>query len=247
MNNKSSSSHFEGQSIHEHISTKKFEYDLNNQHSQEPVQGTFIFLDSCKESSFVILLLVACSIFISIPVYLFITCALTLSLWKTFRSAFLGWSKLRYIQHIAEQEHHEILTNRADERDELRTMYQLKGFKGKLLEDVVDTLMADDQRLLEIMLVEEFGIQLRQLSHPLYQGLCALAGSLVGSTIIIGSFYFSQLWIPFTLFAILLIAISWYFENKAKTSFYLPTLWLLASYFFCFLSLYLIMKTFIGV
>lgn len=100
------------------------------------------------------------------------------ALWKFGRSSWLGWSRLERLHRILEQEKFEIEHHRTQEREELKELYAAKGFEGKLLEDVLDVLMADDERLLRVMVEEELGLSLRSHEHPLKQGFGALIGSI---------------------------------------------------------------------
>jgi hypothetical protein len=112
-----------------------------------------------------------------------ITCSWLL--WKAGRSAWLGWFRLERLHRILEQERFEIEHHRIQERDELRVLYAAKGFEGKLLEDVLDVLMADNDRLLKIMVEEELGLSLASHEHPLKQGLGAAFGVFVSSLLCI--------------------------------------------------------------
>ncbi len=105
-----------------------------------------------------------------------------LILWKGGRSAWLGWSRLERLHRVVAQEKWEIEHNRPQERDELKALYAAKGFEGKLLDDVVDVLMADGDRLLRVMVEEEMGLSLESHEHPLKQCMGAVLGSL-GATI----------------------------------------------------------------
>jgi len=98
--------------------------------------------------------------------------------WKTGRSAWLGWSRLERLHRVVAQEKWEIDHHRGQEREELKELYHAKGFEGQLLEDVIDVLMADGDRLLRVMVEEELGLSLESQEHPLKQGLGALAGAL---------------------------------------------------------------------
>lgn len=100
--------------------------------------------------------------------------------WKTGRSAWLGWARLERLHRLIEQEKYEIEHHRPQEREELKALYRAKGFEGKLLDDVVDVLMADQDRLLKVMLEEELGLTLMAYEHPLKQSAGALTGSLIG-------------------------------------------------------------------
>ena len=110
-------------------------------------------------------------------------------LWKTGRSAWLGWSRLERLHRVIVQERWEIEHHRLQEREELRALYSAKGFEGKLLEDVLDVLMADGDRLLRVMVEEEMGYSLETHEHPIQQSLGAAVGSLFAS-LLFGLFYY---------------------------------------------------------
>ena len=105
-------------------------------------------------------------------------------IWKAGRSAWLGWSRLERLHRILEEERWEIEHNRSQERDELKALYQAKGFQGKLLENVLDVLMADGDRLLKVMIEEELGLSLEVHEHPLQQAVgaffCSCLALLLG-------------------------------------------------------------------
>lgn len=115
-------------------------------------------------------------------------------LWKAGRSAWLGWSRLERLHRIIEQEKWEIEHHRQQERQELAVMYAAKGFEGKLLEDVLDVLMADGDRLLRVMVEEELGLSLEDQEHPLKQSLFAAIGSLIAGIICIVSYLIYPSW-----------------------------------------------------
>lgn len=97
-------------------------------------------------------------------------------LWKVGRSAILGYSRLERLHRLIEEERWEIEHHRGQEKEELRALYAAKGFSGKLLDEVIDVLMADDNRLLQVMLEEELGLNLETYEHPLKQATGALVG-----------------------------------------------------------------------
>lgn len=112
------------------------------------------------------------------------------SIWKFGRSAWLGWSRLERLHRVLEQERWEIEHNREQEKEELRELYAAKGFEGKLLDTVVDVLMADDNRLLRVMVEEELGLSLATQEHPLKQGLGGLFGSLITAFVCLTALFF---------------------------------------------------------
>lgn len=96
--------------------------------------------------------------------------------WKGGRSGWLGWSRLERMHRIVEQEKWEIVHHRGQEREELKELYSAKGFEGKLLDEVVEVLMADEDRLLRVMVEEELCLSLESQEHPLRQGIGAALG-----------------------------------------------------------------------
>lgn len=102
-------------------------------------------------------------------------------IWKMGRASWLSWSRLERLHRVMGEERREIEENRTQEKEELKALYQAKGFQGKLLDDVVDVLMADGDRALRVMLEEELGFRLEENEHPLVQGVGALVGSLIAS------------------------------------------------------------------
>lgn len=109
--------------------------------------------------------------------------------WKTGRSAQLGWARLERLHRVIEEERSEIESNRGQEREELTALYAAKGLEGKLLEDVIDVLMSDNDRLLKVMLEEELGLTLQAYEHPIKQCLGAFVGGLF-AILVCGFFYF---------------------------------------------------------
>lgn len=118
-------------------------------------------------------------------------------LWKSGRGAWLGWFRLERLHRVLEQERWEIEHHFQQEREELGVLYAAKGFEGKLLEDVLDVLMADNDRLLKVMVEEELGLSLETTEHPLKQGFGAGLGVFLASLICLGVTFF---WPDFGMF-----------------------------------------------
>ena len=72
-------------------------------------------------------------------------------LWKGLKTALQGFMRLERMHFLVKEEKYEIEHHRDEEREELMAIYEAKGFKGPILEEVVATLMADDNRLLQVM------------------------------------------------------------------------------------------------
>ena len=67
------------------------------------------------------------------------------------------------------------------EREEIRQIYQAKGFEGEILEHIVDTICADRDSWVNAMLVDEYGLQLEP-PQPLRAALITFASFVsVGS------------------------------------------------------------------
>jgi hypothetical protein len=112
-------------------------------------------------------------------------------LWRLGRSSLIEWGRLERLHRIIEEERWEIQHHRSQERDELKALYAAKGFEGQLLEDVLDVLMADNDRLLRIMLEEELGLRLGVHEHPLKQGFGAAVGTGIALMIMALGFFLS--------------------------------------------------------
>lgn len=176
--------HFKGKEAIEHVAEAKAQGLL----SSAEVHGTEIpgqisaFADAARETSIVLLML-----WIILSKFLFqhkhIAAIIGIFglgwlIWKGGRSAWLGWSRLERMHRVVEQERWEIQHHRGQEREELTELYRAKGLEGKLLEDVIDVLMADEDRLLRVMVIEELCLSLESHEHPLKQASGAILGVL---------------------------------------------------------------------
>ncbi len=56
------------------------------------------------------------------------------------------------------------------EKDEIREIYQTKGFKGKLLEQIVEVITSDKDNWVDIMMKEELGM-IEEQKSPLLMGI----------------------------------------------------------------------------
>ena len=189
---KKAHSHFAGQDAEGHIQETRSEAILET-HGTEMPSFFAALADSARESAIALLLLWALFLFYDVsffPALIAFSCGWLI--WKTGRSAWLGWARLERLHRLIEQEKFEIEHHRDQEREELVVLYRSKGFDGQLLNDIVDTLMADNDRLLKVMLEEELGLSLEAYDHPLKQA----AGAFLGSFIAIAVFTISYLLFP---------------------------------------------------
>lgn len=148
--------------------------------------------DAAKETAILSLLLWVFLPYVCIPpedhLIIFTTFAFGWMIWKGGRGSWLAWSRLERLNRITAEEKYEIEHNRKQEREELRVLYEAKGFQGKHLEDVLDVLMADSDRLLRVMIEEELGLSLGVHEHPLKQGVGAACGVVFTITLAILGF-----------------------------------------------------------
>ncbi len=187
------SEHFKGKTVPQHLkeARKKGMQAAAEIHGTEISGQTAAFADSLRDSALLMVLIVEASknLPISQSILLFFLLLGGWTLWKTCRSALLGWARLERLHRLIEEERWEIQHHRNQEREELMEIYQAKGFEGELLTQVLDILMSDDNRLLEVMLTEELGLSLEAYEHPLKQASGAFLGSLT-ALVIGGIFYY---------------------------------------------------------
>ena len=181
--------HFENKDPLSHVMEKRAEgmLSISETHGTEMPGHLAAGCDAARETAMMLLL---ASIFFPHASVL-IPLGLAWFAWKIGRSAWLGWSRLERLHRVIEQERYEIEHHRPQERDELIALYHAKGFEGKLLDEVVDVLMADQDRLLKVMLEEEMGLTLQAFEHPLKQSLGAAAGSFISLVVGMIAFFLS--------------------------------------------------------
>lgn len=148
--------------------------------------------------------------------------------WKICQVAINSWTRLNRLHKIILEEKNEIEKNRENERKELETIYSAKGFSGNLLKEVVDTLMADDNRLLQVMMEEEMGLTLRTYEHPLKLGLYAGLSAFLTTGLLFlglfGEFYFEF----FIIGGLILILTSLISTKKDKSNLSFLIVWNIA-------------------
>lgn len=174
--------HFTENSVIEHMrkARDKGNKAISEFHAVEVPGHISAGADSAKDSAISTLLIQMIAVTLAIPVnkiFILLTVYMIgIFFWKVGRSAHLAWSRLERINALVEEEKHEIETNREEEREELTDMYAAKGFREPLLTKIIDVLMADDNKLLAVMLEEELGIPMEAYVHPLKQALGAAIG-----------------------------------------------------------------------
>jgi hypothetical protein len=181
--------HFEGKSVVEHLKAARAKGALAAAeiHGTEMPGHLSAAADATRDTAITLLLV---SILFPAQSSLYLLLAGGLFLWKIGRSALLGWARLERLHRVIEEERWEIEHAREQEREELAALYAAKGLSGKLLDEVVTVLMADDNRLLNIMLEEEMGLALEVYEHPLKQSVGAGIGVLIAAVLFAGGLLF---------------------------------------------------------
>lgn len=194
------SDHFKGKKALEHVASAHAEGVMTSSeiHGVEAPGWIAAAADALRDCSVTLLLIWEILQKLSLPfTQLFTSLAIlccALIFWKAGRSAWLAWSRLERLHRILAQEKWEIEHHRQQEREELAVLYAAKGFEGKLLEDVLDVLMADGNRLLKVMVQEELCLCLEAYDHPLLQGLGAAIGAVATSIVFLSGCWFNATW-----------------------------------------------------
>lgn len=213
-----SSDHFEGKKPLEHVAKKKSEM-ANEIHGDELPGHQGAFLDALRDTSAILLVLWISALHMGLKsstlFYFLLLSSIGWLIWKAIRSFWLASTRLERLHRILKEERYEIQNHRPQEREELKALYQAKGFKGALLEEVLDVLMADDDRLLKVMMEEEMGLNLENCEHPLKVSVGAAFGVLVSCSLLLLMAGFSIYW-GFLALSILLIGLSGYFIAKLQ-------------------------------
>ena len=219
------SNHFQGHNPQEHLKQARMKglFASSEMHGMEMPGHIAAFADTIKDTTTALFIIWAMSLLLiphkiaSIVMLLF---SLGWLFWKPARSAMVGWGRLNRLHRLIEEERWEIEHNRAQEKLELTEMYRAKGFSGKLLDEVIDVLMSDDNRLLQIMLEEELGLTLQIHEHPIKQACGAACGVLAAACAMILAFHLSPTYAPPIIGTILTICsslITSHLEKNQKT------------------------------
>lgn len=219
----SNAKHFKGKTVPEHLkeARKKGAILKAEMHGSETPSHVIAATEAMKGIAIVLLLGWLLHLSFSILVLL----SFGLILFQAARSALNGWSRMERLHRVIEEERWEITHHRQQERQELSEIYQAKGFSGALLEEVIDCLMADDNRLLQIMLEEELGLSLEQYEHPLKQSFFALLGALASAALCLSGFLLSyQLGLPLAVLAVI-ISSTIYSAHLENSSAWQRTIW----------------------
>ena len=94
-----------------------------------------------------------------------------------------------YYSSEEKKEEYEILTVPQTEKKEIYDIYYKKGFRGKLLNDIVKNITSDKKRWRDIMMKEELNLS-KEFASPMKSAIIVLIASFIGSIIPLMSFFF---------------------------------------------------------
>ena len=94
-----------------------------------------------------------------------------------------------YYDSEEEKEKNEIKEIPEMEKIEIKDIYYKKGFRGKLLSDIVHKITSDKKMWLDTMMKEELGIS-REIVSPIKSAIIVFLAALIGSFIPLTAFFF---------------------------------------------------------
>jgi vacuolar iron transporter family protein len=219
--------HFEGKSVLDHLKTARTKGAFANAelHGKDVISPVFAASDGAMETAVILFFL---SIVFPLNYKMLLIFSFGFFLWKTARSALLGWGRLERLHRVAKEEMWEIQHNREQEKEELLALYEAKGLKGRLLEETVTVLMAEDNRLLWLMLEEELGLSLENYDHPLRQALWVGCGVFLSAVMFIGGYLFS-FWGSCVVAAIIVFITAFIITKEQKNRVLEGSVWTISS------------------
>ncbi len=87
-----------------------------------------------------------------------------------------------YYQSQRNKEKQEIINVPLLEKEEVYDIYHKKGFRGKLLDDIVKKVVSDKKMWLDIMMKEEIGVS-EESTHPFKSAFVVFLAAIIGSMI----------------------------------------------------------------
>ncbi len=88
------------------------------------------------------------------------------------------------------REYYEVDHMPETEKTEIRDIYRQRGFKGKILEDIVQTITADKERWVSNMMTDELGLEPVETANIVKSAILVGLSAAVGSLIPVLPFFF---------------------------------------------------------
>ena len=89
-----------------------------------------------------------------------------------------------------QREYYEVAHVPETEKEEIREIYQQRGFKGKILEEIVQTITADKDVWVANMMTDELGLEPVETANILKSSLLVGLSAVIGSLLPILPFFF---------------------------------------------------------
>lgn len=115
----------------------------------------------------------------------------------------LSMAAVAYTTNVADRDFYESQVERekdhirrfsAIEREEIRRIYEAKGFAGKTLDEIVDTITSDEQRWVDVMLAEELKVAPVERSGHIKTAIIVGFAAVIGSLIPVAPFFGLPVW-----------------------------------------------------
>ncbi len=101
-------------------------------------------------------------------------------------------SQIEYYQGEMSREGYEVDKFPEVERDEIREIYEAKGFHGEMLEKIISHITSDKKRWIDIMMREELGLSLDTVTSPKKSGIATGGAYAFGALMPILPYTFMQ-------------------------------------------------------
>ncbi len=119
-----------------------------------------------------------------------------------------------YYESEREREYRHIHQVPQLERDEIRNIYQKKGFKGELLDHIVDTITANKDIWVAVMMAEEHQLIPTDRTQALRAAFIVGVSAIIGSLIPLAPFIFlpvaASMWVSVLITALVLFVVGAY-------------------------------------
>lgn len=123
-----------------------------------------------------------------------------------------------YYQSEYERERYEIEHFPEGEKQEIRELYRKYGFKGELLEKVTETITANKEVWLKVMMDEELRLEPVDRKTALTRGVIVGISAVIGSFIPLTPFFFlstaTAVWVGIVFSAVTLFLVGYYKAKK---------------------------------
>ncbi len=101
-------------------------------------------------------------------------------------------SQIEYYRGEMNREGYEVDNFPEVERQEIREIYEAKGFKGEMLDRIISHITSDKDRWVDIMMQEELGLSLDQTVSPMKSGIATGGAYAFGALMPIIPYLFMQ-------------------------------------------------------